>query len=237
MIRRSAFKALPLAAALLLAGLTACRPVSATSDWVKLPAPAVDVPGTAAAHDQVAVLAGGCFWGIEGVFEHVKGVHKVTAGYSGGEADTAHYDEVSDGNTGHAESVRVQFDPAQVSYGQLLQVFFSVALDPTELNRQGPDSGTQYRSVIFYGNDEQKKIASNYIAQLTSAKSFPAPIVTQVVPLKPFYPAEAYHQHYYQLHPNNPYIVYNDAPKVTHLQQLFPELYLADQQFVEVQLR
>jgi peptide-methionine (S)-S-oxide reductase len=214
MIRRSAFKALPLAAALLLAGLTACRPVSATSDWVKLPAPAVDVPGTAAAHDQVAVLAGGCFWGIEGVFEHVKGVHKVTAGYSGGEADTAHYDEVSDGNTGHAESVRVQFDPAQVSYGQLLQVFFSVALDPTELNRQGPDSGTQYRSVIFYGNDEQKKIASNYIAQLTSAKSFPAPIVTQVVPLKPFYPAEAYHQHYYQLHPNNPYIVYNDAPKV-----------------------
>lgn len=236
MIRHSAFNALPLAVVLLLAGLTACRPVSATGDLVKLPAPTVDAPRTAAAHDQVAVLAGGCFWGIEAVFEHVKGVHKVTAGYSGGDADSAHYDEVSNGHTGHAESVQVQFDPAQVSYGQLLQVFFSVALDPTELNRQGPDSGTQYRSMIFYGNDEQKKIASDYIAQLTTAKSFSAPIVTQVEPLKRFYPAEAYHQHYYQLHPDNPYIVYNDAPKVAHLQQLFPALDQPDRQFVEAQL-
>ncbi|CAM5250177.1 peptide-methionine (S)-S-oxide reductase MsrA [Rhodanobacter lindaniclasticus] len=172
----------------------------------------------------MAVLAGGCFWGIEAVFERIKGVHRVTAGYAGGAADTARYDDVSNGDTGHAESVRVEFDPAQVSYGKLLQVFFSVALDPTELNRQGPDRGTQYRSVIFYGNDEQKKIATDYIAQLTAAKAFAAPIVTQVVPLQAFYPAEAYHQHYYDLHSHNPYIVYNDVPKVAHLQQLFPTI-------------
>jgi len=170
------------------------------------------------------------------VFEHVKGVHKVVAGYSGGSADTASYEQVSTGDTGHAESVRVQFDPKQVSYGTLLQVFFSVALDPTELNRQGPDTGTQYRSAIFYGNDEQKRIATNYIAQLTAAKAFPAPIVTQVVPLKAFYPAEAYHQHYFSEHPGNPYIVINDAPKVAHLQQLFPALYQPERQVVDVQL-
>jgi peptide-methionine (S)-S-oxide reductase len=143
---------------------------------------------------------------------------------------------VGSGSTGHAESVEVEFDPAQVSYGTLLQVFFSVASNPTELNRQGPDSGTQYRSVIFYGNAEQQKIATDYIAQLTRAKAFSAPIVTQVVPLQAFYPAEAYHQHYYDLHPDNPYIVFNDAPKVAHLQKLFPALYQPEQQFVEVQL-
>jgi peptide-methionine (S)-S-oxide reductase len=236
MIRRTAFHVIPLVAALMVTGLSACQPAAAANEAQALPAPTADAPKTAAAGEQTAVLAGGCFWGVEAVFEHVKGVHKVVAGFSGGAADTAHYDEVSDGNTGHAESVRVQFDPAKVSYGQLLQVFFSVALDPTELNRQGPDSGTQYRSVIFYGNDEQKKIATDYIAQLTAAKSFPAPIVTQVVPLKAFYPAEAYHQHYFSEHPDNPYIVINDAPKVANLQKLFPTLYQPEQQVVDVQL-
>jgi peptide-methionine (S)-S-oxide reductase len=235
MLRRILFQTLPLSAALVLAGLTACTPASAASDGVKLPAPAVDAVAPAQA-EATAVFAGGCFWGVEAVFEHVKGVHKVVAGYSGGSAGTASYEQVSDGDTGHAESVRVRFDPKQVSYGRLLQVFFSVALDPTELNRQGPDSGTQYRSVIFYGNDEQKRIATSYIAQLTAAKAFPAPIVTQVVPLKAFYPAEAYHQHYFSEHPGNPYIVINDAPKVAHLQQLFPALYQPEQQVVDIQL-
>jgi peptide-methionine (S)-S-oxide reductase len=197
---------------------------------------ALAAPPLAAQTLEKAVFAGGCFWGIEAVFERVKGVQRVTAGYSGGDADTAHYEEVGNGDTGHAESVKVEFDPSRVSYGQLLQVFFSVALNPTELNRQGPDSGTQYRSVVFYANDEQRKIATGYIAQLTSIKAFGAPIVTQVVPLKAFYPAEAYHQHYYDLHPNNPYIVFNDAPKVAHLQQLFPELYQDPRHLVEVQL-
>jgi peptide-methionine (S)-S-oxide reductase len=235
MFRRILSQTLPFTAALMLAGVTACTPASAASDGMKLPAPAVDA--VAPAHNEAtAVFAGGCFWGIEAVFEHVKGVHKVVAGYSGGSADTASYEQVSTGDTGHAESVRVQFDPKQVSYGTLLQVFFSVALDPTELNRQGPDTGTQYRSAIFYGNDEQKRIATNYIAQLTAAKAFPAPIVTQVVPLKAFYPAEAYHQHYFSEHPSNPYIVINDAPKVAHLQQLFPALYQPERQVVDVQL-
>ncbi len=235
MIRPRVFRLFPFAAALLLAGLAACQPAASAREVARLPAPAVDA-APATAHNEVAVFAGGCFWGIEAVFERVKGVHQVTAGYSGGAAGTAHYDRVSDGDTGHAESVQVEFDPAEVSYGTLLQVFFSVALNPTELNRQGPDSGTQYRSVIFYGNDEQKKIANDYIAQLSAAKAFAAPIVTQVVPLEAFYPAEAYHQHYYDRHPDNPYIVYNDAPKVAHLQRLFPELYRAEPQFVEVQL-
>ena len=233
MIHRSPLHVIPLAALLMLA-VSACQPVSAANG--ALPAPTVDAPNTTAHGEQVAVLAGGCFWGIEAVFEHVKGVHQVIAGYSGGDADTAHYDEVSEGDTGHAESVQVHYDPAEVSYGTLLQVFFSVALDPTQLNRQGPDSGTQYRSVIFYGNAEQKRIADAYIAQLTAAKSFPAPIVTRVVPLQAFYPAEAYHQHYFRLHPNNPYIVYNDAPKVAQLKQLFPVLYQPDRQVVEIQL-
>ena len=238
MIHHRAFRMFPLLSALLLVGLAACQPEAAARDIGRLPAPAVDAATPAFRHNQVAVLAGGCFWGIEAVFEHVKGVHKVTAGYSGGGAATAHYGMVSSGSTGHAESVKVEFDPSQVSYGTLLQVFFSVALNPTERNRQGPDSGSQYRSVIFYGNAEQHKIASDYIAQLTRAKAFAAPIVTQLVPLKAFYPAEDYHQHYYDLHPDNPYIVINDAPKVAHLQKLFPVLYQAEpgQQFVEVEL-
>lgn len=229
MIRYRPFRLFPFVGAVLLAGLAACQPIAAAGEVGRLPAPTVDAADTATAHNEVAVFAGGCFWGIEAVFEHVKGVRQATAGYSGGAANTASYGQVSDGDTGHAESVQVQFDPSQVSYGKLLQVFFSVALNPTELNRQGPDSGSQYRSVLFYGSAEQKEVADDYIAQLTAAKAFAAPIVTQVVPLQAFYPAEAYHQHYYDLHPDNPYIVYNDAPKVAHLQQLFPELYQAPQ--------
>ncbi|MEO9079846.1 MAG: peptide-methionine (S)-S-oxide reductase MsrA [Rhodanobacter sp.] len=235
MIRHRAFRLLPLAGAVLLFGLAACQPVVAASHVARLPAPTVDAT-PAAGHNEVAVFAGGCFWGIEAVFEHVKGVRKVTAGYSGGTARTANYNEVSGGDTGHAESVKVEFDPSQVSYGKLLQVFFSVALNPTELNRQGPDSGTQYRSAVFYGSAEQKKVADDYIAQLTTAKAFAAPIVTEVVPLKKFYLAESYHQHYFDLHPNNLYIVINDAPKVANLKQLFPEIYQPEQHFVEVQL-
>jgi len=235
MFRHRAFRLLPFLGTILLTGLAACQPTAVAGELARLPAPAVDAAHSTA-HNEVAVFAGGCFWGIEAVFERIKGVQRVTAGYSGGDADTAHYEEVGNGDTGHAESVKVEFDPSRISYGQLLQVFFSVALNPTELNRQGPDSGTQYRSVVFYANDEQRKIATGYIAQLTSINAFGAPIVTRVVPLKAFYPAEAYHQHYYDLHPNNPYIVFNDAPKVAHLRQLFPELYQAPQHLVEVQL-
>jgi peptide-methionine (S)-S-oxide reductase len=190
-----------------------------------VPSPVVDAPMATSKGEQTAVVAGGCFWGIQAVFQHVKGVINATSGYSGGAANTAEYELVSTGDTGHAESVKITYDPSQITYGQLLRVFFSVAHDPTELNRQGPDSGTQYRSVIFYGNDDQKRVADAYIAQLDKARVFPRPIVTQVVPLKAFYPAEAYHQDYAANHPNNPYIVYNDAPKVAHLHQEFPQLY------------
>jgi peptide-methionine (S)-S-oxide reductase len=172
------------------------------------------------------VVAGGCFWGIQAVFQHVKGVITATSGYSGGSANTAEYETVSTGATGHAESVKIVYDPSKVTYGELLRVFFSVAHDPTELNRQGPDSGTQYRSVVFYGNDEQKKIAEAYIAQLDQAGVFKRKIVTQVAPLKAFYPAEAYHQDYATRHPNQPYIAFNDAPKVENLKKTFPELWL-----------
>ena len=179
----------------------------------------------AAPAEQTAVFAGGCFWGVDAVFKHVKGVSEVVSGYSGGNADTAHYELVSNGDTGHAESVRVRFDPAKVSYQQLLQVFFSVAHDPTQLNRQGPDTGTQYRSVIFYTSAEQQKIAQGYIQQLTAARTFSSPIVTQVVPLKQFYPAEEHHQNYLALHPYQPYIVFNDMPKLEQLRKQFPALY------------
>ena len=207
----------------LIAGTVACTAGNAAG--VALPGPAVDAAKAPKSGEQTAVVAGGCFWGIQAVFQHVKGVRSATSGYSGGEAKTAQYEIVSTGETGHAESVKITYDPAQITYGELLRVFFSVAHDPTELNRQGPDDGTQYRSVIFYGNDEQKKIAEAYIAQLDKAKAFPRPIVTQVVPLKAFYPAEDYHQNYATLHPNQPYIFFNDAPKVAHLKQEFPELY------------
>ncbi|HMF39429.1 MAG TPA: peptide-methionine (S)-S-oxide reductase MsrA [Polyangia bacterium] len=194
---------------------------------VALPAPAVDVPRAAAPGRQTVVVAGGCFWGVEAVFRHVKGVVEATSGYAGGSAATAHYQLVSEGDTGHAESVRVTFDPAEVSLGQLLQVFFSVAHDPTEVNRQGPDSGTQYRSAIFVSGPAQKRVVDAYIAQLDKAKAFPRPIATEVAPLQAFYPAEFYHQNYAALHPDNPYIMINDAPKVAHLRQMFPALYRA----------
>jgi peptide-methionine (S)-S-oxide reductase len=186
------------------------------------PDPAVDVPP--AAGEQIAVFAGGCFWGVEGVYEKVKGVKTAVAGYSGGEKSTAHYEMVSEGNTGHAESVEVTFDPAQITYGQLLKIFFSVAHNPTEKDHQGPDWGSQYRSVIFYANDEQKKVAEAYIQQLQEAGVYSHRIVTQVVPLKAFYPAEAHHQHFMQNNPNYPYIVYNDLPKVNALKKYYPDL-------------
>lgn len=179
----------------------------------------------AAPTGQIAVFAGGCFWGVDAVFKHVKGVANVESGYAGGSAATAHYEKVSDGNTGHAESVRVRFDPAQVSYEQLLEVFFSVAHDPTQLNRQGPDYGTQYRSAIFYTSAEQQKIAQGYIQKLTAAGTYSDPIVTKVVPLEQFYPAEDYHQNYLALHPSQPYIVFNDLPKLEQLRKKFPAWY------------
>lgn len=225
-----------LAGLLLTAGVAACGVVSADSAPVAAPAPKLDVPLAAARGEQTAVFAGGCFWGVEGVFEHVKGVKKVWAGYAGGEAATADYEQVSSGRTGHAESVKVVYDPAQVSYGKLLQVFFSVAADPTQLNRQGPDVGTQYRSAIFYAGDEQKRIAEAYVAQLDQAHVYRAPIVTQVVPLKAFYAAEAYHQNFMRLHPDVPYIVINDAPKVRNLKSLFPADYKPEETVVDVRL-
>src|SRR5579871_5981110 len=198
----------------------------ASSAPVKLPDAAADTPLSKTKGTQTVVLAGGCFWGIQAVFEHVKGVSSATAGYSGGAANTAQYETVSTGRTGHAESVRVVYDPSQVSFGQILKVFFSVAHDPTELNRQGPDEGTQYRSVIFYSNEDQKRVAQAYIAQLNQGKLFPEPIVTQTVALQAFYPAEAYHQDYAVHHPDEPYIAINDLPKVDHLKQTLPELYV-----------
>ena len=182
-----------------------------------------DVP--AAAGEQVAVFAGGCFWGVDAVFKHVRGVSRVVSGYAGGGAATAQYQIVSTGATGHAESVQVAYDPAQVSYSRLLQIFFSVAHDPTELNRQGPDVGTQYRSAIFYANEAQKKVALSYVDQLSQAKVFSRPIVTQVVPLHDFYPAEDYHQNFLARHPHHPYILLYDLPKLRQLQKQFPALY------------
>jgi peptide-methionine (S)-S-oxide reductase len=218
-----------IAASLLLMALAGLiLSLNASDKAVALPAPAVDKPLASNRGKETLVLAGGCFWGVQAVFQHVKGVISATSGYSGGASNTAEYEIVSTGSTGHAESVKVVYDPSKITYGQLLQVFFSVALDPTELNRQGPDEGTQYRSAIFYGNDEQKRIAEAYIAQLDQAKIFRRPIVTQVVPLKAFYPAEGHHQDYATLHPDNPYIRYNDLPKVAHLQQQFPNLYQAN---------
>ena len=198
---------------------------SSGSTNVVLPNPAVDAPLAPTSGTQTAVVAGGCFWGGQAVFQHVKGVQTAISGYSGGSSSTAKYLVVGTGWTGHAESVQITYDPAKISYGQLLKIFFSVAHDPTQLNRQGPDTGTQYRSVIFYANDEQKRIAESYISQLERAGTFPSPIVTQVVPLKGFYRAESYHQDYAKLHPYNPYIAINDAPKVEHLREEFPDLY------------
>lgn len=218
----------PLSAALITGvaaiGLT-LRGGTAAPVAVTVPAPLAGNELTPAAAPDTAVFAGGCFWGIEAVFEHVKGVQSAVSGYTGGTTASPSYEDVSTGTTGHAESVRVVYDPAVVSYGQLLQVFFSVAHDPTQVNRQGPDHGTQYRSAIFYRTKEQQRAAESYVRQLTAAKTFDRPIVTQIVPLGAFYPAESYHQHYMANHPDQPYIVYNDAPKVAHLKEQFPQLY------------
>lgn len=210
----------------LLGTTLACGAATATNKTpVAIPDPALDSPLIAAGGEQKLVLAGGCFWGIEAVFEHVKGVTGVKVGYSGGTAKTADYETVSTGRTGHAESVQITYDPSRITYGQLLKVFFAVAHDPTELNRQGPDSGTQYRSAIFYSGEEQKRVALAYVAQLDQAKAFARPVVTQVVKLDAFYPAEDYHQDYAAKNPNDSYIVYNDLPKVENLRKLLPELY------------
>ena len=193
---------------------------------IVVPQPMVDIPKTAAASNlQTAAFAGGCFWGVQGVFSHVKGVSEVVSGYAGGDKSTANYEMVSEGRTGHAESVRVQFNPKVVSYGELLRVYFSVAHDPTQLNRQENDIGTQYRSAVFAANAQQYEIARKYIEQLNAAKVFSKPIVTQVNTLQAFYPAESYHQDYLIRNPNNPYIVANDLPKINHLKTLFPTLY------------
>lgn len=191
-----------------------------------VPAPALDARAGAAS--ETAVLAGGCFWGVQGVFQHVKGVSSAVSGYAGGTAGTADYQTVSGGSTGHAEAVRIRFDPSRISYGQILRIYFSVAHDPTQLNRQGPDSGTQYRSQIFTTSAEQARIAAAYVGQLDGARAFSRPIVTRIAPLQGFYAAEAYHQDYLTRHPTQPYIAINDLPKVAALKRLFPSLYRSD---------
>jgi peptide-methionine (S)-S-oxide reductase len=208
-----------------LLGAVSHRGEARRVEGMVFPEPAVDLPLAKHAGQQTAVLSGGCFWGMQLVFQHVHGVTHVTAGYAGGAANTATYDEVSTGTTGHAESVEITYDPAQISYGQLLKVFFSVAHNPTELNRQGPDEGTQYRSVIFYSTPDQERVARAYIAQLGQAKVWSSPIVTQVVPLPGFYAAEEYHQNYATTHPESLYIAVNDRPKLTALQQDWPSMY------------
>jgi peptide-methionine (S)-S-oxide reductase len=208
----------------LLAGL-GFGPLQAAEPATVIPAPTVDVPAPSGDSVQTVVLAGGCFWGVQGVFQHTKGVTQALSGYSGGSKDAAEYETVSTGRTGHAESVQVTFDPRQISYGKILQIYFSVAHDPTQLNRQGPDTGTQYRSAIFYTTADQKRVAEAYVDLLNKAGVFARPIVTQIVPLSGFYPAEAYHQDYATLHPHQPYIAYNDLPKIENLKRLFADFY------------
>ena len=208
---------------LLAAGTFLTRTQAETAHVV--PAAVADETPAAGATSETAVLAGGCFWGVQGVFQHVDGVTSAVSGYTGGKADTAQYETVGSGVTGHAESVRVTFDPQRISYGRILQIYFSVAHDPTELNRQGPDAGTQYRSTIFPMTAEQQGVAKAYIAQLNTAHVFHAPVVTTIEMGRTFYPAEAYHQDYLTRHPDNPYIAYNDLPKIRELQKLFPDRY------------
>lgn len=212
------------AAAAVLAGSVS---LSVAQEGIALPSPVLDEPA-ATAKTETAILAGGCFWGVQGVFQHVDGVTNAVSGYAGGQSDTAQYETVSGGATGHAESVRITYDPARISYGRLLQIYFSVAHDPTQLNRQGPDKGTQYRSAIFPVSEAQVKVAEAYVAQLGKSKLFDADIVTKIEPDHAFYPAEAYHQDYLTLNPTQPYIVYNDLPKVENLKRLFPKLYRDD---------
>ena len=216
---------LMIAALLLATGSGAAERLAYADGERPLPAPILDAELSAASTSEVAVLAGGCFWGVQGVFAHVEGVTKAVSGYAGGNAATANYKAVSTGTTGHAESVHVTFDPQRISYGRILQIYFSVAHDPTQLNRQGPDIGTQYRSVIFPTSAAQRRIADAYIAQLSAAHAFAAPIVTTVDPERPFYPAEDYHQDFLTLHPTYPYIMFNDLPKIENLKRLFPDRY------------
>ncbi len=225
-MNRRFFSRLSLVAAAIgaLAASATFAPSLAAEDAVNIPPPAADVHS--ANGIQTVVLAGGCFWGVQGVFQHTAGVVNAVSGYSGGSKTTADYQMVSTGTTGHAESVEVKFDPKKISYGKILQIFFSVVHDPTQLNRQGPDTGTQYRSAIFTTSEEQKKVADAYIAQLNAAKVYKRPIVTKVGPLEGFFTAEAYHQDYLTLHPNQPYIAYNDIPKVENLKKIFAENYI-----------
>jgi peptide-methionine (S)-S-oxide reductase len=225
MLRRQ-FSRLSLCAAIgaLAIAAVAIAPSRAAEEAVIIPAPAIDVKE--ASGIQTAVLAGGCFWGVQGVFQHTAGVLNAVSGYSGGTKESADYNLVSSGRTAHAEAVEIKYDPKKISYGKILQIFFSVVHDPTQLNRQGPDSGPQYRSAIFTGNDEQKKVAEAYIAQLNAAKVYKKPIVTKLGPLEAFYAAEAYHQDYLTLHPNQPYIVFNDIPKVEALKKIFADSYI-----------
>jgi peptide-methionine (S)-S-oxide reductase len=209
-------------------------PSLAAEDAVIIPAPATDMKPSDGI--QTVVVAGGCFWGVQGVFQHTAGIVNAVSGYAGGSKNTADYSTVSTGTTGHAESVEIKYDPHKISYGKILQIFFSVAHDPTQLNRQGPDSGTQYRSAIFTTNDEQKKVTDAYIAQLNAAKVYKKPIVTKVGPLEGFFPAEAYHQDYLTLHPNQPYIAYNDIPKVENLKKIFAENYIEKPTLVSAKL-
>jgi peptide-methionine (S)-S-oxide reductase len=197
---------------------------NANAQTATFPQPADDISLSAQQGKQTAVLAGGCFWGVEAVFDRLKGVQGVVSGFAGGEKSTAHYETVSGGTTGHAESVKITYDPAKITFGQILMVYFSVAHDPTQLNRQGPDRGTQYRSAIFYMNDDQKRVAEAYIRQLDDAHVFSRPIVTQVTPYKGFYAAESYHQHYLDNNRDQPYIVYNDLPKLDALKKQYPQL-------------
>jgi peptide-methionine (S)-S-oxide reductase len=211
------------AVTLIAGGALWLSPRSHAEPAARVPAPVVDAPPQAAT--ETAVVAGGCFWGVQGVFQHVKGVRQALSGYSGGSAANAHYDLVGTGQTGHAESVKITFDPRVISYGQILQIYFSVATDPTEFNRQGPDVGSQYRSEIFAADARQRKVAQAYIAQLDHAHVFAAPIATTIGALQGFYPAEDYHQNFAALHPDNGYIAANDLPKIDNLRRLFPALY------------
>jgi len=206
-----------------LLAISACN--AKANPAAEVPAPTKDAPRAAAPGQQTAVLSGGCFWGVQAVFQHVKGVISATSGYAGGSAKTAEYEIVSTGETGHAESVQIVYDPSQITYGELLRVFFSVAHDPTQLNRQGPDTGSQYRSLILFTSEEQRRIAQAYIAQLDAAKVYSRPIVTKVEPFQAFYTAESYHQDYLKNNSSNPYIVYNDLPKLENLKKVFPALY------------
>ena len=226
MTRPRIFVMLAAVAVLALGARMALSP-SAAEEGRAIPAPAVDEQAAAGATSEVAVLAGGCFWGVQGVFQHVDGVTRAVSGYAGGDQKTAEYETVGSGRTGHAESVQVTFDPRKISYGRILQIYFSVAHDPTELNRQGPDVGTQYRSTIFPANADQATVAKAYIAQLDQAHAFNAPIVTTIEPGRTFYPAEAYHQDFLTRYPSHPYIVFNDLPKLEDLKRQFPELYRA----------